>query len=119
MTEVHEFSLRELLLHRPVIDIDDIQLMTCHFMRGLNVRDVVRGGPAGAEAWGPSSPDPTGKDGHAPAVVICGRGGSGSQFIHSAGVIHRDLKPWTLFVDLSFDEKVRRSVRARLGRKSG
>jgi len=38
VTELHELSLRELLLNRPQLDLEDIRLMVCHFMRGLNVR---------------------------------------------------------------------------------
>jgi hypothetical protein len=38
VSEVHEFSMRELLVSRHVLDLDDIRLMACHFMRGLHVR---------------------------------------------------------------------------------
>ena len=43
VTEVHELSLRELLLNRPTLDLDDIRLMASHFLRGLHVRRPHRG----------------------------------------------------------------------------
>ena len=43
VTEVHEMSLRELLINRPALDLEDIRLMACHLLRGLNVRGTCGG----------------------------------------------------------------------------